>query len=115
MTTSEMKPISLSERAAEHLKAQIDEKRIPEEHGLRVGVDEGCCNGHTYVVGFGAARDGDKIFEDKGVRIFMEKADIIYLLGMQIDYGASADNQGFEFINPNAEDTCGCGASFSIK
>ncbi|MCL4168398.1 UNVERIFIED_CONTAM: hypothetical protein GTU68_059495 [Idotea baltica] len=48
-----------------------------------------------------------------GMRVLMEKAHGIYLLGMEIDWAEGLNNRGFTFTNPNASDTCGCGTSFS--
>ena len=55
----------------------------------------------------------DDVFEIKGMKVFMEKAHAIYLLGIEIDWMEGLNNRGFTFNNPNAKDTCGCGTSFS--
>ncbi len=113
--TDRTSPVSLTDLAAEHLKNQMLAQDIPVEHGLRVGVEDGGCSGLSYVLGFSKAQETDEQYEVKGVKILMERAHIIYLQGMQIDYEAGIREQGFRFSNPNATGTCTCGSSFSAE
>lgn len=106
-------PISLTAGAVNALKKIKEEQSISEQHGLRVGVKGGGCSGFSYVLGFDLQKENDQVFEVNGIRILMEKAHAIYLLGMEIDWVEGLDNRGFSFSNPNATDTCGCGSSFS--
>jgi len=91
----------------------MSEKEVPEDFGLRIGVKGGGCSGFSYVLGFDQKTEKDDEFEIKGIRVFMEKAHGLYLLGMEIDWLEGLNNRGFVFNNPNATDTCGCGTSFS--
>ena len=106
-------PIKLTESALVQLKKIKDDQNITEEHGLRVGVKGGGCSGFSYILGFDLPKDNDQIFEIGGVKIFLEKAHALYLVGMEIDWVDGLNNRGFSFNNPNASDTCGCGTSFS--
>jgi len=106
-------PISLSEGAVTQLKRIITEQNIPAEHGLRVGVKGGGCSGFTYILGFDVVKDDDETFEVSGLKVVMQRAHGIYLMGMQVDWVEGLENRGFTFTNPNATDTCGCGTSFS--
>jgi iron-sulfur cluster assembly protein len=106
-------PIKLTESALVQLKKIKDDQNITEEHGLRVGVKGGGCSGFSYILGFDLPKDNDQIFEIGGVKIFLEKAHALYLVGMEIDWIDGLNNRGFSFNNPNASDTCGCGTSFS--
>ena len=54
------------------------------------------------------------IFEDKGVKVMVDKKSILYLAGTELDFSDGLNGKGFQFINPNASRTCGCGESFSI-
>ena len=56
----------------------------------------------------------DHIFEDQGVKIFVDKKSLLYLIGTQLDYSDGLNGKGFQFKNPNASRTCGCGESFSV-
>ena len=106
-------PITLTEGAVTQLQKLMQESQIPEEYGLRVGVKGGGCSGFSYVLGFDEVKEKDDIFEISGIRVLMDKAHGLYLLGMEIDWVEGLNNRGFTFNNPNATDTCGCGESFS--
>lgn len=106
-------PITLTEGAIEQLKVLFNEKHVPEGYGLRIGIKGGGCSGFTYVLGFDEKKEGDDVYEDKGFKIFMEKAHSLYLIGMEVDWLDGLNNRGFIFNNPNAKDTCGCGTSFN--
>lgn len=106
-------PISLTQGAVDQLNQIRTSENIPGDYGLRVGVKGGGCSGFSYVLGFDLPQDQDEVFEINGIRVMMNKAHAIYLLGMQIDFVSGLDNRGFTFDNPNATSTCGCGTSFS--
>ncbi len=112
-TATSIQPISLTPGAVEQLHTIMESQNIPGEHGLRIGVKGGGCSGFSYVLGFDAKTEQDDEFEIGGLRIFMQKAHSIYLLGMEIDWVDGLNNRGFSFNNPNASSTCGCGTSFS--
>lgn len=106
-------PIKLTEGAITEIKQLIYEKEVPEGYALRIGVKGGGCSGFTYILGFDAIEDADSKFELEGIGIVMNKAHVMYLAGMEVDYHNGLKNRGFIFNNPNATDTCGCGTSFS--
>jgi len=82
--------------------------------GLRLGVLGGGCSGLSYQFKFDTKpRPTDKIFEFDGVRVFVDPKSILYLNGMTLDYKETLMQSGFEFENPNAKKSCGCGTSFS--
>jgi iron-sulfur cluster assembly protein len=105
--------ISLTEGARTQLASIKKESNIPEDHILRVGVKGGGCSGFSYILGFDLPKEGDEIYDIDGVKVIMNKAHSIYLLGMEIDFVSGLDNRGFTFNNPNATSSCGCGTSFS--
>jgi len=106
-------PIGLTQGAMEQLQQIRHQENIPEEYGLRVGVKGGGCSGFSYILGFDMPQENDDIFEISGLKVLMNKAHAIYLLGMEVDFVSGLDNRGFTFNNPNATSTCGCGTSFS--
>lgn len=106
-------PITLTEGAVSQLQKLMSDASIPAEYGLRVGVKGGGCSGFSYVLGFDEVKEKDEVYEVNGIRVLMEKAHGLYLLGMEIDWIEGLENRGFTFNNPNASDTCGCGESFS--
>ena len=106
-------PITLTDDAIDQLNIIRKNENIPDDYGLRIGVKGGGCSGFSYVLGFDQAQEQDDVFEIKGIRVLMNKAHAIYLLGMQVNFVNGLDNRGFTFDNPNATSTCGCGTSFS--
>ena len=82
---------------------------------VRVGVKSGGCSGLSYDLKFDKEQeDGDKVFEDNGVKIIVDKKSFLYLIGTTLEYSGGLNGTGFVFNNPNANRTCGCGESFSL-
>ena len=77
------------------------------------GVKGGGCSGFSYVLGFDTQKANDQEYIINGIKVFMDPAHALYLVGMQIEWVEGLNNRGFSFVNPNAKDTCGCGQSFS--
>ncbi len=108
------KVLSLTDAAADRLKAIMARSETPVA-GLRVGVKKGGCAGLEYTMEYAAeARPTDEVVEDKGVRILIEPAAILYLLGTEMDFKSDKLNSGFVFNNPNQTSSCGCGTSVEI-
>ena len=83
--------------------------------GMRIGVRTSGCSGFAYLLEFADQTfEGDLELEDCGVTLVINKKDLIYLQGMEIDYQKKGLNEGFEFANPNEKARCGCGTSFSV-
>ena len=106
-------PIKLTDSAIRQLRRIKAEQNIDDTHGLRVGVKGGGCSGFSYVLGFDLPKEKDEVYDYDGLTVLMEKSHGIYLIGMEIDWHEGLNNRGFTFNNPNAQDTCGCGTSFS--
>jgi len=112
MTQTEA-PVKLTAGAIKQLKRIQTEQNVSNDHFLRVGVKGGGCSGFSYVLGFDLKKENDDEFIVEDVKVVMNRAHAIYLLGMEIDFLDGLQNRGFTFNNPNAESTCGCGTSFS--
>ena len=84
------------------------------EHGLRMQVVGGGCSGFQYNLGFDELRSGDKIFEQHGLKVFIDSRSTLYLAGSTLDYKDGLMESGFKITNPNARSECGCGESFSV-
>lgn len=84
------------------------------EGGLRLGVQGGGCSGLSYLFRFEPKpRATDKVLQFEDVSVFVDPKSLLYLDGMTLDWKDSLMYSGFEFENPNAKKSCGCGTSFS--
>ena len=107
--------ITVSENAKQHALSLIKEENRPEGTFIRVGVDGGGCSGLTYKLALdNVLTENDQIFEDKEIKIAVDKKSFLYLMGTELDYSGGINGKGFVFINPNASRTCGCGESFGV-
>jgi iron-sulfur cluster assembly protein len=107
--------ITVSETAKAKLQSLMQEGNIQTDSFLRVGVEGGGCSGLSYKMDFDSTmKDGDQLFEDKGVKILVDKKSFLYLIGTELDYSGGLNGKGFSFNNPNATRTCGCGESFAV-
>ncbi len=80
---------------------------------LRVGVKGGGCSGMSYLLAYDQKQERDNEYIIHEIPVIIDKAHVMYVLGMEIDWTNGLNNRGFEFLNPNAKSTCGCGESFS--
>ncbi|MFD2248254.1 HesB/IscA family protein [Pontibacter ruber] len=112
-TETKTAPITLTERALVEVRNIMQEKNVPAEYGLRVGVQGGGCSGMSYLLGFDKVKDSDEVFNINGLNLIMDKKHAMYVLGMEVDFQDGLNARGFVFNNPQAKSTCGCGSSFS--
>ncbi|MFM8913440.1 MAG: HesB/IscA family protein [Flammeovirgaceae bacterium] len=107
--------ISVTEKAKERIINLRQEESRGDNENIRVSVRGGGCSGLMYDLGFDAEiKPADQVFEDKGIKILVDKKSLLYLLGTTLDFSDGLNGKGFQFINPNASRTCGCGESFSV-
>lgn len=107
--------LTLTENAAKRVK-QLIEQGDDDVLGLRVGVSSKGCSGLSYVVEY--AKDQKKfeeVVEDKGVKIFIDPAAVMFLIGAEMDFVEDKLESRFTFSNPNETARCGCGESFSVQ
>ena len=106
--------IKLSDNAANRIK-EIMSGRESKTIGVRVAVKSGGCAGMSYVMEYAKEiNPSDEIIEDKGVKVFVDAAAVMYLLGTEMDYKKEQFTSQFIFKNPNETERCGCGESFKI-
>lgn len=109
--------ISITDRAARQIEEIRRKNNHAEETPLRVSVVSGGCSGLTYDLDFDSQiemKQGDKIFEEDGIKLIVDMKSFLYLAGTRLDYTDGLEGQGFHFYNPNAVRTCSCGESFSL-
>jgi iron-sulfur cluster assembly protein len=109
--------ITVSQKALEHLIELMMESGItPDSHHLRVGVKGGGCSGLSYVMDFDTTIEStDETVEiDGGLKVVIDRKSVLYLYGTELDYSDGLNGKGFQWVNPNASRTCGCGESFAL-
>lgn len=107
--------ITVTENAKNHALQLLKEENHPADAFIRVGVEGGGCSGLSYKLEFdNQKKEGDQMFEDKGIKIVVDRKSFLYLVGTELEYTGGLNGKGFVFNNPNASRTCGCGESFSV-
>lgn len=105
--------ITMTEPAAERVKSFLENRG--KGVGLRLGVKTTGCSGMSYVLEFvDEINPEDEVFEDRGVKVIVDKKSLVYIDGTELDFAKEGLNEGFKFNNPNEKDQCGCGESFTV-
>ena len=106
--------IKLSNNAALRIR-EIMSSAQKNSIGVRVGVKTGGCAGMSYIMEYtDKINPNDEVIEDKGVKVFIDPAAVMYLLGTEMDYKKEEFSSSFVFNNPNESERCGCGESFKV-
>lgn len=112
---SQKQGILMSESALRQVRLLRD--RQGQDLCLRVGVRQGGCSGMSYMMDFedvSKLREDDQVFDYDGFQIICDRKSMLYLYGLMLDYSDAMIGGGFQFTNPNASQTCGCGKSFGV-
>ncbi len=116
VTEPQQRGIQMSEAALKHV-LMLREQQGGKELCLRVGVRQGGCSGMSYMMDFedpSKVREDDEVFDYDGFKIVCDRKSLLYLYGLMLDYSNAMIGGGFQFTNPNAAQTCGCGKSFGV-
>ena len=106
--------VTVSEGAAKKLNSLIEESGFKTPF-VRVAVKGVGCSGLSYDLSFDTDQQtGDTLAENNGVKILIDMKSLLYLFGTELDFSDGLNGKGFQFINPNASRTCGCGESFAL-
>ena len=106
--------IKISDNAASRIK-EIMSGAENNTVGVRISVKSGGCAGMSYVMEYSKETNpNDEVIEEKGVKVFIDPAAVMYLLGTEMDYKKEDFSSTFVFNNPNETERCGCGESFKI-
>ncbi|MCK9481038.1 MAG: iron-sulfur cluster assembly accessory protein [Bacteroidia bacterium] len=107
--------ITITDRAASKVQELMHEGALGADYFVRVSVKGGGCSGLTYNLDFdNESKQGDQVFESKGLKIVCDLKSFLYLAGTELDFSDGLNGKGFNFINPNATRSCGCGESFAV-
>lgn len=108
--------VTIEENALKHLlELMITEGCTPDTHHLRVGVKGGGCSGLSYAMDFDdTITDMDEVVDLGPLKVIIDKKSVLYLYGTELTYSDGLNGKGFQWVNPNASRTCGCGESFAL-
>ncbi len=105
--------ITITENAAKQIRKFLANRGKGE--GIRIGVKTSGCSGMAYTLEFvDEIQPEDQVFEQDGVKVFIDPKSMVYLDGTQVDFAKEGLQEGFKFENPNAKESCGCGESFHV-
>ena len=95
---------------------KIIESENSSANGIRAGVQGGGCSGLTYKIDLeNESQEGDRVFDGPiGMKLYVDKKSFLFLVGTVLDWSGGLNGKGFQFANPNATATCGCGESFAV-
>ena len=108
-----MECVTITDKANKQVKFLLSE--LPSDVGLRLAVKGGGCSGLSYDLQFDSGVEDDNVIEQDSYKVYIDTKSMIYLKGMSLDFEDGLQGKGFQFINPNATGTCGCGESFSMS
>lgn len=114
LTQSQQKGIQMTDAALKQV-SMLREKQ-GQDLCLRVGVRGGGCSGMSYTMNFedpSQIQETDEVYDYEGFKVVCDPKSLLYLYGLVLDYSDALIGGGFQFTNPNANQTCGCGKSFS--
>ena len=105
--------ITITENAVKQIRKFLTNRGKGE--GIRIGVKTSGCSGMAYTLEFvDEMQPEDQVFEQDGVKVFIDPKSMVYLDGTQVDFAKEGLQEGFKFENPNAKESCGCGESFHV-
>jgi len=119
-TSDDGKGILITNDAIEQISSLL--KNQTDKKALRVGVRSGGCSGMSYTMDFiggDEINSDDKVYDyslssEQSFKVICDPKSLLYIYGMQLDFSKDLIGGGFNFVNPNASQTCGCGSSFAV-
>ena len=106
--------IQLTDKAAQRVVNMLEKRG--HGIGLRISTKASGCSGFAYQVDYAdELGEQDQVFESNGVKVVVDQESLQLIDGTTVDFvKMNALNEGFDFINPNVRDICGCGESFKV-
>lgn len=110
---STLPDVKLTSKAVEMVRKMHTKEGLGTDKGIRISVVGGGCSGFQYQINFDQQKDGDRVAEFDGMRVYIDDFSLPYIAGTTLDFVEGLHGAGFRFDNPRASRTCGCGSSFS--
>ena len=99
---NDLRPVTLTPKAAIEVRKIMETKNIPTDYGLRVGVKGGGCGGVSLIIGFDKRKESDHAYTIGDIPIYVDKKHTLYLIGKEVDFYEGADTRGFMFVEHQA-------------
>lgn len=107
--------IFVSDGAKKQIESVKEKGNLDDSYFVRVSVTSGGCSGLSYNMDFdNESQPEDQVFEDNDVKVVTDLKSFLYLFDSTLEFSGGLDGKGFQFTNPNASRTCGCGESFAV-
>jgi iron-sulfur cluster assembly protein len=107
--------ITITKKASDKVRELKANGSLDNDYFIRVSVKGGGCSGLTYRLDFdNEDKTGDQIFMNDDIKIVCDLKSFLYLAGTELDFSDGLNGKGFNFVNPNATRSCGCGESFAV-
>lgn len=109
--------VTVTTNAHSHILKLMNESGLDTStHHLRVGVKGGGCSGLSYVMDFDDKKEptDEVVILSDGLKVVIDRKSLLYLFGTELNFSDGLNGKGFEWTNPNASRTCGCGESFAL-
>ncbi len=105
----------VSDAAKNKIDSLKAEGAVGQDYFIRISVVGGGCSGLSYKMDFdNEMQKDDQVFEDKGIKLVTDLKSFLYVCNTTLDFTDGLNGKGFQFVNPNASRTCGCGESFAV-
>lgn len=105
----------VADSAKEKITEIMSSQKLDENYFIRVSVVSGGCSGLSYKMDFdNEIQEKDQIFEDNDTKVVTDLRSFLYLCNTTLEFSGGLNGTGFQFVNPNAARTCGCGESFAL-
>lgn len=105
--------ITLTRTAQNRIKQQLTSRGCG--LGIRLGVKTTGCSGLAYILEYvDEPNRSDTVINQDSFNVYIDATSLVYLEGLTVDYVKKGLNEGFDFVNPNERDRCGCGSSFRV-
>jgi len=87
-------PIQITYKARTEIISTLEANKIPDTYGLRVGLKGGACSG-TFLLGFDTKTEHDQLYLIDGIRVYIDKRHLMYVIGLSVDYEEGMNGSGY--------------------
>lgn len=100
-----LEPVVITLKAIKEVKNIMENKGIPSDYSLRIGIKGGGCGAMGYMIGFDKTEESDLSYTTQNVPVVVDKKHVMYLMGLEVDFYEDAESRGFVFNKPEEKVT----------